>query len=136
MGGCGCCQEQQERVLFEPADRRDRRAMVNPRKTIGSDVSMPASKVPPEGLVFPEIETPAHAADLGLIFFKGNQFPEKYQGGIFFAQHGSWNRTVPIGARISFATLNPDGTSDKAEVFAEGWLRQDGSYAGRPSLQQ
>jgi glucose/arabinose dehydrogenase len=88
---------------------------------------------PPEGLVFPEIETPAHAADLGMIFYKGNQFPEKYQGGIFFAQHGSWNRTVPIGARISFASLKPNGTGDKAEVFAEGWLGQDGSYAGRPT---
>jgi glucose/arabinose dehydrogenase len=88
---------------------------------------------PPEGLVFPEIETPAHAADLGMIFYKGNQFPEKYRGGIFFTQHGSWNRTVPIGARISFATLNPGGTGGKAEVFAEGWLRQDGSYAGRPA---
>jgi glucose/arabinose dehydrogenase len=37
------------------------------------------------------------------------------------------------GARISFAALKPDGTGDKAEVFAEGWLRQDGSYAGRPT---
>ncbi len=87
----------------------------------------------PEGLVFPEIETQAHAANLGMIFYKGSQFPEKYRGGIFFAQHGSWNRTVPVGARISFATLKPDGTGDKAEVFAEGWLRQDGSYAGRPT---
>jgi glucose/arabinose dehydrogenase len=88
---------------------------------------------PPEGLVFPDIETPAHAADLGMIFYKGSQFPSKYRGGIFFAQHGSWNRTVPIGARISFASLKPDGSGDKAEVFAEGWLRQDGSYAGRPT---
>jgi glucose/arabinose dehydrogenase len=88
---------------------------------------------PPEGLVFPEIETPAHAANLGMIFYKGSQFPSKYRGGIFFAQHGSWNRTVPIGARISFATLKPDGTGGKAEIFAEGWLRQDGSYAGRPA---
>ncbi len=88
---------------------------------------------PPEGLIFPEIETQAHAADLGMIFYKGGQFPSKYKGGIFFAQHGSWNRTVPVGARISFASLKPDGTGGAAEVFAEGWLRQDGSYAGRPS---
>ena len=80
-------------------------------------------------MVFPEIETAAHAANLG---DTGSQFPAKYSG-IFFAQHGSWNRSVPVGARISFATLKPDGTGDKAEVFAEGWIRKDGSYAGRPT---
>jgi glucose/arabinose dehydrogenase len=53
-------------------------------------------------------------------------------GGIFFAQHGSWNRSVPIGARVSFASLKPDGTGDKAEVFAEGWLNEKGAYNGRP----
>ncbi len=89
-------------------------------------------ETPPEGLVFPEIETPAHAADLGMIFYTGTNFPAKYRGGIFFAQHGSWNRSVPIGARVSFASLKPDGTGDKAEVFAEGWLNKNGAYDGRP----
>jgi len=67
-----------------------------------------------------------------MTFYTGTQFPEKYRGGIFFAQHGSWNRTVPIGARVSFASLKPDGTGDKAEVFAEGWLNEKGAYDGRP----
>jgi glucose/arabinose dehydrogenase len=89
-------------------------------------------ETPPEGLVFPEIETPAHAADLGMTFYRGTNFPEKYRGGIFFAQHGSWDRSVPIGARVSFASLKPDGTGDKAEVFAEGWLNENGTYDGRP----
>jgi glucose/arabinose dehydrogenase len=39
---------------------------------------------------------------------------------------------VPIGARVSFASLKPDGTGDKAEVFAEGWLNENGAYDGRP----
>ena len=90
------------------------------------------NETPPDHLVFPEIETPAHAADLGMIFYTGANFPAKYGGGIFFAQHGSWNRTVPIGARVSFASLKPDGTGDKAEVFAEGWLNEKGAYDGRP----
>lgn len=90
------------------------------------------SETPPENLVFPEIETPAHAAGLGMIFYTGTNFPAKYGGGIFFAQHGSWNRTVPIGARVSFASLKPDGTGGTAEVFAEGWLNEKGTYDGRP----
>jgi glucose/arabinose dehydrogenase len=75
----------------------------------------------------------AHAADLGMTFYTGKQFPAKYQGGIFSAQHGSWNRTTPIGARVMFTSLKADGTADKTEVFAEGWLDPDrGIYRGRP----
>jgi glucose/arabinose dehydrogenase len=87
---------------------------------------------PPDGLVFPEIELAAHAANLGLTFYTGSQFPQKYKGGIFFAQHGSWNRTVPVGARVMFTSLKPDGHAERTEVFAEGWLNGSGNYDGRP----
>jgi len=87
----------------------------------------------PANAVGPQIEFPAHAADLGLTHYTGKQFPAKYQGGIFSAQHGSWNRTKPIGARVMFTSLKPDGTADKTEVFAEGWLDDStGTYRGRP----
>jgi glucose/arabinose dehydrogenase len=87
---------------------------------------------PPADVVFPEVEMPAHAADLGLHFYVGSQFPAKYRGGIFSAQHGSWNRTKPVGARVMFTSLKEDGTADKAEPFAEGWLSANGEYLGRP----
>jgi glucose/arabinose dehydrogenase len=50
---------------------------------------------PPANVVFPQVEQAAHAADLGLIFYTGTMFPQKYRGAIFSTQHGSWNRTVP-----------------------------------------
>lgn len=88
---------------------------------------------PPEDVVFPQVEMAAHAADLGMTFYTGSMFPEKYRGGIFNAQHGSWNRTTPIGARVMFTSLKPDGTADKTEVFADGWLDpQTNEYHGRP----
>ncbi|WP_458756909.1 PQQ-dependent sugar dehydrogenase [Afipia sp. TerB] len=87
---------------------------------------------PPANVVYPEIEMDAHAADLGMIFYTGKSFPAKYRGGIFSAQHGSWNRTEPIGARIMFTSLKADGSADKTEVFASGWLTSDGEYLGRP----
>ena len=88
---------------------------------------LPANAVPPQ------VEMEAHAADLGLAFYTGKQFPAKYQGGLFNAQHGSWNRTTPIGARIMFTSLKADGTADKTEVFADGWLDPStGLYRGRP----
>ena len=87
----------------------------------------------PANITDPQVYMDAHAADLGMTFYTGKQFPAKYQGGIFSAQHGSWNRTTPIGARVMFTSLKPDGTADKTEVFADGWLDPDrGIYRGRP----
>ena len=87
---------------------------------------------PPAGVVFPQVEYAAHAADLGMSFYTGKMFPEKYQGGIFAAEHGSWNRTKPIGARIVFTSVKDDGTVGDTEIFAEGWLTPNGEYMGRP----
>jgi glucose/arabinose dehydrogenase len=87
----------------------------------------------PPNVTNPQVYMDAHAADLGLTFYTGSRFPAKYRGGIFSAQHGSWNRTEPIGARVMFTSLKPDGTADKTEVFAEGWLDpQTKRYLGRP----
>ncbi|MDZ5696862.1 PQQ-dependent sugar dehydrogenase [Chelativorans sp. M5D2P16] len=86
----------------------------------------------PVDVVMPAVETVAHAADLGMVFYTGEQFPDKYRGGIFSAQHGSWNRTTPIGARVMFTAINEDGSAGDTEVFAEGWLNENGEYLGRP----
>ncbi len=87
---------------------------------------------PPKDVVFPVVEYAAHAADLGMSFYTGKTFPARYQGGVFAAEHGSWNRTKPIGARIVFTAVNQDGTTGATEVFAEGWLTPNGEYMGRP----
>ncbi|WP_420804762.1 PQQ-dependent sugar dehydrogenase [Aurantimonas manganoxydans] len=86
----------------------------------------------PADVVAPQVEMDAHAADLGMTFYEGDSFPRKYRGGIFSAQHGSWNRTDPVGARVMFTSLNEDGTAKDTEVFAEGWLSDSGEYIGRP----
>ena len=87
---------------------------------------------PPANAVFPQVEQAAHAADLGLIFYTGTMFPAKYRGAIFSTQHGSWNRTVPVGARLMVTYLKDDGNvAGKSEPFAEGW-NENGYYLGRP----
>ncbi len=92
-----------------------------------------ATETPPDGLVFPEVDMVAHAADLGMTFYTGRMFPDRYRGGIFSAQHGSWNRTTPVGARVMFTPLNEDGSAGNTEVFAAGWLDDEtGEYHGRP----
>lgn len=88
---------------------------------------------PPADLVFPEVAMDAHAADLGMSFYDGKMFPAKYKGGIFSAQHGSWNRTKPVGARVMFTSLNEEGGAAETTVFASGWLDEEtGEYLGRP----
>ena len=104
---------------------------------VNAGVEIPEYKeVPrPEGVEFvePQVKTDAHAADLGMRFYSGNSFPEEYHGGIFSAQHGSWNRTTPVGARVMFTRLDADGNATGTEVFADGWLDSEtGEYRGRP----
>jgi len=87
---------------------------------------------PPANVIFPEVEQVAHAADLGLIFYTGTMFPQKYRGAIFSTQHGSWNRTQPVGARVMVTYVKEDGhAAGKSEPFAEGW-NENGYYLGRP----
>ncbi len=86
----------------------------------------------PANITAAQVYTVAHAADLGIVFYTGKAFPAKYQGGFFSAQHGSWNRTKPVGAQVMFTSLKADGTADKTEVFADGWLDENGMYRGRP----
>ena len=86
----------------------------------------------PADVVMPMVETTAHAADLGMAFYTGDMFPDEYRNGIFSAQHGSWNRTEPVGARVMFTPVNEDGTVGETVAFAEGWLDENGEYLGRP----
>lgn len=72
-----------------------------------------------------------HVAALGMRFYKGTQFPQTYKRSIFIAQHGSWNRSQPIGYKV--VNVNPYGSdSTKVIVFAEGWLQPDNNVLGRP----
>jgi len=77
-----------------------------------------------------ELKFPAHTAVLGMEFYTGNMFPEEYRGRAFFAEHGSWNRSTPVGYRVTMAR-EENGSLTGYEVFAEGWL-QGGSAWGRP----
>jgi glucose/arabinose dehydrogenase len=78
----------------------------------------------------PALELGPHVAALGMRFYTGTQFPEKYRGQIFMAEHGSWNRFPPIGYRITLVRFKGD-RPDSYEVFAEGWLQGLTAW-GRP----
>ena len=78
----------------------------------------------------PAMELGPHVAPLGMRFYTANMFPDKYRKQIFIAEHGSWNRSVPIGYRLTLVQLKHN-RAVKYDVFAEGWL-QNGKAWGRP----
>ena len=85
----------------------------------------------PVEVVMPAVDTIAHAADLGMTFYTGKQFPAEYKNAIFSAQHGSWNRTTPVGARVMVTMIDDEGNATM-KPFAEGWIDENGEYLGRP----
>jgi glucose/arabinose dehydrogenase len=83
-----------------------------------------------EAFTPPIIDLGPHVAALGMKFYTGDLFPDGYRNRIFIAEHGSWNRTDPIGYRVTMVRL--EGNSARSyEVFADGWLSGRTAW-GRP----
>jgi glucose/arabinose dehydrogenase len=81
----------------------------------------------------PAITVQAHSAPLGLAFYTGTQFPRDYRGDAFMTLHGSWNRTVPTGAKVVRVHVDSGGKrATGVDDFIGGWQRPDGSRWGRP----
>jgi glucose/arabinose dehydrogenase len=83
-----------------------------------SEFTAPAQKLGP------------HVAALGMRFYDGSLFPAEYRNQIFIAEHGSWNRSSPIGYRVTLVRLQ-NNRAVSYEVFAEGWLQGNRAW-GRP----
>ena len=78
----------------------------------------------------PVVKLGPHVAALGMRFYTGSMFPEAYRHQVFVAQHGSWNRTSPIGYRVMRVKL-AGNQAEEYEVFVDGWLRGAQAW-GRP----
>ncbi len=90
------------------------------------------SKRPCADFTKPAQNLGAHVAPLGLKFYGGNQFPSAYQGNLFIAEHGSWNRSRKSGYQISLVKVNGSKASSY-ETFASGWLDESNQKVwGRP----
>lgn len=75
----------------------------------------------------PIMAFPGHWAPNDLLFYTGNQFPEKYYGGAFIAFHGSWNR-APLeqrGYKVVFVPFKGSLPAGDWETFASGFPRKN-----------
>jgi len=81
--------------------------------------------------VRPDYALGSHVAALGVSFSSpamGNKFSE----GVFVGEHGSWNRSVPVGYKVVFIPFRGGRPTGAPLDFATGFVGADGKTRGRP----
>jgi len=107
-----------------------------PYSYIGAHVDTRVPQKDPELVkrtIVPDVLIPAHSAPLGVAFYTGNQFPQRYRDGLFVALHGSWNRSTTNGAKVIFVPFQ-SGKPGMIEDFLSGFVvdPEKNSKWGRP----
>jgi glucose/arabinose dehydrogenase len=84
--------------------------------------------------IVPDYALGSHTASLGLVFYDGDSFPERYRGGAFIGQRGSWNRSEFSGYRVVFVPFDRGQPSGAPEDFLTGFIAdpERGEAYGRP----
>jgi glucose/arabinose dehydrogenase len=85
--------------------------------------------------IAPDVLITAHSAAVGIAFYTGTQFPERYRNGAFVGLHGSWNRSKLSGYRVGFVPFQNGKPAGPIEDFVTGWIidgGRPGTAWGRP----
>ena len=85
-----------------------------------------------EKAIAPDYALGSHVAPLGMTFYTAEALPEKYRGGAFIGEHGSWNRQKFNGYKVVFVPFEDGRPSGKAEDVVIGFLNKDEEARGRP----
>ena len=75
-----------------------------------------------ESTLYPDVILGGHVGPLDIQFYTGKMFPAKYQGGMFVALHGSWNRSERQGYKIAFIPFKNRMATAGPEDFVSGWM--------------
>lgn len=95
-------------------DRLDPRHVKDDGKSIRPDLAAKTRT--------PDVLFEAHSAALGLRFYTGTTFPEKYRNGAFVAFRGSWNRSSGTGYKLVFVPFSDGRPTGQYEDFLTGFL--------------
>lgn len=79
----------------------------------------------------PDYSLGSHVAALGVDFSVPAMGPE-FADGVFVGEHGSWNRSVPVGYRVIFVPFRDGQPAGDPVDFVSGFLLDDGNTRGRP----
>jgi glucose/arabinose dehydrogenase len=82
--------------------------------------------------IVPDYALGNHTASLGLAFARGDALPERYRGGAFVGQHGSWNRKPLSGYKVIFVPFADGKPSGKPLDVLTGFLNDKEEAQGRP----
>jgi glucose/arabinose dehydrogenase len=80
----------------------------------------------------PDVLLQPHAASLQMVVYDGGQFPPEYQGQIFAALHGSWNRQKRLGYKVIRVMVKDGVPTGEYEDFVTGFVVDYDSVWGRP----
>lgn len=83
-------------------------------------------------VIVPDILLQSHFASLEMLFYNGKQFPSSYDGEIFAAEHGSWNRAHRAGYEVIVAPMKDGHATGEYQDFLTGFVTPDGKVWGRP----
>ncbi len=83
-------------------------------------------------VIVPDVLMEPHDASLNITFYEAKQFPRQYQGQLFGAEHGSWNRSVRTGYEVVFVPMKNSKATGAYEDFLTGFLTPSGDCWGRP----
>ena len=106
--------------------------LIDPRQTINGKSKRPDLVAKTQT---PDVLFQAHSAALGLQFYDGKTFPQRYRNGAFVAMRGSWNRNQGTGYKVVFMPFDASGRPQGYyEDFLTGFLTdpQGPTTWGRP----
>ena len=84
-------------------------------------------------VIVPDVLLQSHSASLDLAFSTGNQFPKEFRGGVFAAEHGSWNRARRTGYKVVYLPVDKKGKATGEYIdFLTGFVKNDQEVWGRP----
>lgn len=82
--------------------------------------------------VTPDYALGAHTASLGLVFARGDSLTPEWRDGVFIGQHGSWNRSSPVGYKVVFIRFQDGMPTGRPVDFLTGFLDGEDRAFGRP----
>ena len=88
--------------------------------------------------IVPDVLLQAHSAPLGMAVYHApqgatNAFPKEYEGDVFVALHGSWNRGVRTGYKVVRVFMKKGVPTGQYQDFMTGMVLSDRDVWGRPS---
>jgi len=83
-------------------------------------------------VITPDVLLNPHFASLEMLFYEGSEFPSRFKGSAFAAEHGSWNRAQRAGYEVILLPMRNGHATGEYEDFLTGFVLPDGRVWGRP----